>query len=80
MNEKEKLNVDTNSMEFKQGVAAGLNSAEDTKDWKAGHELGQELKDEDQTTEPVKEVPLFLKGGSDEHKGTVQDEKDEMEE
>ncbi len=78
MNEKEKSNVNTNSAEFKQGVAAGLNSTEDTKDWKAGHELGQELKNEDQTKEPVKEVPLFLKGGSDEHKGNAQDEKDEM--
>jgi hypothetical protein len=38
--------VNTNSVEFKQGVEAGLNSEEDTKNWKAGNELGQELKEE----------------------------------
>jgi len=80
MNEKEKSNVDTNSAYFKQGVEAGLNSPENTKNWKAGNELGQELKDEDQTKEPVKEVPLFLKDSSGRHKGKAQDEKDVMEE
>jgi hypothetical protein len=34
--------VDTNSADFKQGVEAGLNSAEDTKNWQAGKELGHE--------------------------------------
>jgi len=41
-----KQHVDTNSANFKQGVEAGLNSAEDTKNWQAGNELGRELKDE----------------------------------
>ena len=47
--------VNTSSVEFKQGVEAGLNSEEDTKNWKAGNELGQELKEEGETTEPVRE-------------------------
>jgi hypothetical protein len=38
--------VDAGSIEFKQGVEAGLNSEEDTKNWKAGNELGQELREE----------------------------------
>lgn len=46
MSEDEKENVDASSAEFKQGVEAGLNSAEDTKNWKAGNELGQELREE----------------------------------
>ena len=54
MSEDEK-NVNVKSAEFKQGVEAGLNSEEDTKNWKAGNELGQELKAEDETTEPVRE-------------------------
>ena len=41
---EEKVNV--SSVEFKQGVEAGLNSEEATKNWKAGNELGQELKEE----------------------------------
>ena len=45
MSEDEK-NVNVSSTEFKQGVEAGLNSEEDTKNWKAGNELGQELKEE----------------------------------
>jgi hypothetical protein len=45
MSEDEK-NVDVKSAEFKQGVEAGLNSEEDTKNWKAGNELGRELKEE----------------------------------
>jgi hypothetical protein len=36
--------VDTNSAEFKQGVEAGLNAGKDMKNWKAGNELGLELK------------------------------------
>ena len=44
--------VDTTSTEFKQGVEAGLNSEEDTKNWKAGNELGQELKEDGETAEP----------------------------
>jgi hypothetical protein len=46
MSEDVNQKVDTNSAEFKQGVEAGLNSEEDTKNWKAGNELGQELKEE----------------------------------
>lgn len=46
MSEDEKQKVDTNSTEFNQGVEAGLNSEEDTKNWKAGNELGRELKEE----------------------------------
>ena len=45
MSEDEK-NVDARSREFKQGVEAGLNSEEDTKNWKAGNELGRELREE----------------------------------
>jgi hypothetical protein len=45
MSEDEKK-VNVKSVEFKQGVEAGLNSEEDTKNWKAGNELGRELKEE----------------------------------
>jgi len=48
-----KEDVDADSAEFKQGVEAGLNSAEDTKNWKAGNELGQELREEGETEGPV---------------------------
>ena len=53
MSVDEKEKVDATSAEFKQGVGAGLNSEEDTKNWKAGNELGQELKDEGETAGPV---------------------------
>ena len=53
MSVDQKEKVDATSAEFKQGVEAGLNSEEDTKNWKAGNELGQELKEEGKTTEPV---------------------------
>ena len=46
--------VNSKSAEFKQGVEAGLNSEEDTKNWKAGNELGRELKEEGETAEPVR--------------------------
>lgn len=79
--------VDTNSADFKQGVEAGLNSAEDTKNWQAGNELGQELKDEVENKEPVSEnlfketsPPLFMSDSSEGKKGNAQDEKDETEE
>ncbi|MDT5269625.1 MAG: hypothetical protein QOH49_1811 [Acidobacteriota bacterium] len=52
MSEEEKR-VNVSSVEFKQGVEAGLNSEEDTKNWKAGNELGRELKEEGETTEPA---------------------------
>lgn len=76
--------VDINSADFKQGVEAGLHSEEDTKNWKAGNELGQELKDEAENKQPVSEnlfrepsPPLFLSGNSEGKKGNLQDEKDE---
>jgi len=75
--------VDTNSPEFKQGVEAGLNSVEDTKNWQAGNELGQELKNEKPLSDSLfKEpsTPLFLIDGSEGKKGNAQDEKDESEE
>ncbi len=87
MNEDIKQKVNTNSAEFKRGVDAGLNSVEDTKNWKAGNELGQELKDEGETKEPVKEntddqtsLPLFLRDSPEGDRGNAQDEKDNMEE
>ena len=82
-----KQHVDTNSADFKQGVEAGLNSAEDTKNWQAGNELGQELKDDVENKEPESESlskepspPLFMSDSSEGKKGTAQDEKDETEE
>ena len=81
--------VNTNSREFKQGVEAGLNSAEGSKNWQAGKELGQELKDEAKNNdkEPVSErisdeptLPVFMSGSSEGKKGNLQDEKDESEE
>ncbi|MEK6283444.1 MAG: hypothetical protein AABN95_24080 [Acidobacteriota bacterium] len=53
MSEDIKQPVDTNSAEFKQGVEAGLNSEDDTKNWEAGNELGQELKEEAENTKPA---------------------------
>ena len=82
-----KQHVDTNSANFKQGVEAGLNSAEDTKNWQAGNELGQELKNEVENKEPVSEslfkepsTPLFMSNSLEGKKGNPQDEKDETEE
>ena len=53
-----KEDVDATSAEFKQGVEAGLNSEEDTKNWKAGNELGQELREEAKTKAPVHAHPF----------------------
>jgi len=79
-----KQHVDTDSTEFNEGVEAGLNSAEDTKNWKAGNALGQALNDEGKEKAPVdvnlfKEysTPLFMREG---HQGNAQDEKDGTEE
>jgi hypothetical protein len=84
MSENMKQNVNTNSTKFSEGVEAGLNSEEDTKNWKAGNELGQALKEECETQEPASEIPfdesstpLFLRGGPDGRMGNTQDEKDE---
>lgn len=82
-----KQHVDTNSADFKQGVEAGLNSVENIKNWQAGNDLGQELKDVVVNREPLSEIlfkepstPLFLIGSSEGKKGNAQDEKDETEE
>jgi hypothetical protein len=79
--------VNTNSREFKQGVEAGLNSAEGGKNWQAGKELGQELRDEVKNQEPVSEripdeptLPIFMSDSAEGKKGNLQDEKDESEE
>ena len=53
MGENKEADVDATSAEFNQGVEAGLNSEEDTKNWKAGNELGRELKEEGETQAPV---------------------------
>ena len=81
MSENQKTNVVANTLEFKRGVEAGVNS-EDTKYWQAGYELGQELSDRE-TKEPVQELihkepdtPLFLMDTLDGKKGDAQDEKD----
>lgn len=87
MNENEKPPVNTDSSEFNQGVEAGLNSKEDTKNWKAGNELGQELKEEAGLKQPSGKLthrdysnPLFLKNNPEGQKGNAQDEKDATEE
>ncbi|MGA9997280.1 MAG: hypothetical protein WBP93_17820 [Pyrinomonadaceae bacterium] len=88
MSEEIEQTVDTNSVEFKQGVEAGLNSQEDTKNWRAGNELGQELKEEEgETKEPAHEkpfkesrTPLFIRDRQDGRNGNAQDEKDATEE
>ena len=80
--------VDTNSAEFKQGVKAGLNAGKDMKNWKAGNELGLELKEEVEdddgpvTQSLIKEssTPLFMSDSSGGEPGNAQDEKDETEE
>jgi hypothetical protein len=73
--------VNTNSPEFKQGVKAGLNSAEGSKNWQADKELGQELRDEVKDKEPVSEsisndptLPIFMSDRSEGNKGDDQDE------
>jgi len=82
-----KQHADTNSADFKQGVEAGLNSAEDTKNWQAGNELGQELKNEVENQVRVPQSlfkepspPLFMSDRSEGKKGNPQGEKDETEE
>jgi hypothetical protein len=82
-----KPHVDTSSPEFKEGLEAGLNSTEDTKNWQAGNELGRELKDDGENKVPGSEspanepsVPLFVEYTPGGNKGNAQDEKDETEE
>ena len=87
MREDIEQHVDTNSAEFKQGVAAGLHGGKDIKNWTAGNELGQELKAEVEDDEPASEsllketsIPLFMSDSPEGNKGNAQDEKDETEE
>ncbi|HYJ86690.1 MAG TPA: hypothetical protein VEW46_11585 [Pyrinomonadaceae bacterium] len=89
MIEDPKQNVDPSDVQFKKGVEAGLNSAKDTKNWKAGNLLGQELKDEAENTEPApalpraadrSSTPLFVSLSTQGNQGNAQDEKDETEE
>jgi hypothetical protein len=87
MSEDIKQPVDTSSSKFKEGVKAGLNSTADAKNWQAGIELGQELKDEAENNEPVSEIlfresptPLFIRDRQGGNEGNAQDEKDETEE
>ena len=79
--------VDTNSAEFKEGVEAGLNGGKDMKNWKAGNDLGEELKAEVEDDQPVTKslfketsIPLFMRDTSEGKKGNAQDEKDGTEE
>ena len=83
MSEDSKQEVGPDVGEPERGVEAGLDSAEGTKNWKAGKELGHELKGEGETTKPAREnprhesaIPLFLRGGPEGNKGNAQDEKD----
>ena len=87
MSEDIEQSVDTNSAEFKQGVEAGLNGGKDMKNWKAGNELGQELKAEVKDEKPMSKsplkkssIPLFMSNSPEGNKGNAQDEKDETEE
>lgn len=79
--------IDTESTEFTEGVEAGLNSAADTQNWKAGNELGQALKEDGETKKPVHLTPtaetltpLFMQDSQEGAMGNAQDEKDGGEE
>ena len=77
--------VDTKSSEFKEGVEAGLNSAEDTKNWIAGNDLGRALNDDIGDDKPASEInsantPLFMRSSPERARGNAQDEKDATEE
>jgi len=83
MGRDKEVDVDVTSAEFKQGVEAGLNSEEDTKNWKAGNELGRELREEGETKAPVygqlhggPPTPLLMSSRSDGLHRTARDEKD----
>ena len=87
MNGDIEQHADTNSAEFKQGVEAGLNAGKDMKNWKAGNELGLELKEEVENDELGSKglsmeslTPLFMSHSAEGNKGNLQDEKDETEE
>jgi len=83
MGRDKEVDVDVTSAEFKQGVEAGLNSEEDTKNWKAGNELGRELREEGEMKAPVygqlhggPPTPLLMSSRSDGLHRTARDEKD----
>ena len=85
MSEDVKQSVNTNSVAFKGGIQSGLNAAEETKNWEAGNELGQEPKAKVEIEAPVDKerfriasVPLFMRDSRDGNKRNAQDEKDEM--
>ena len=85
MIEEIQADVNTRSSEFKEGVEAGLNSPEDTKNWIAGNDLGQALKDEPGHDKPVSglssaNTPVFMKSSPERVRGNAQDEKDATEE
>jgi hypothetical protein len=87
VDEEIKQNVDTGSVAFKSGIEAGLNSIEDTKNWRAGNKLGQELKEDVEEIEPVAasptsetSIPLFLRDDFESKEPNAQDEKDATEE
>lgn len=85
MTEDRQRHVNPKSTEFKEGVEAGLNSPEDTKNWIAGNDLGQALRDEPEGETPAgvinsSEAPLFMKSSTERPKGNAQDEKIETEE
>ena len=80
-----KPDVNTRSSEFNEGVEAGLNSPEDTKNWIAGNDLGQALKDETVDMKPagklgIPSTPLFMRSSPERVRGNAQDEKDATEE
>jgi hypothetical protein len=86
MSDNTKQTVNTSSAEFNEGLEAGLNSTEDTKNWQAGNELGQELKD-GENKKPLSErfvressTSLLLGSRPKRKEGNLQDEKDETEE
>jgi hypothetical protein len=79
-----KQDVDAGSAQFEAGVDAGLNPTEDTRNWQAGNELGQELKDQGRPKGDLSEslgkeppIPLFMRHTPGGKRGNAQDEKDE---
>jgi hypothetical protein len=77
MNKDIQRDVDTTSVEFKEGVEAGLNPTEDTENWQAGNDLGQALKDEPVIESHEPTMPVFMKSSPERKRGNVLDEKDE---
>ena len=86
MSEDTKPEVDKSSPAFREGFEAALNCPEEIKNWKAGNDLGKELKRQ-VNTGPMDEsllkefpTPLFMRDNPEGNKGTAQDVKDETEE